>query len=500
MNKNNFLYLLLLLTNSAWAASPQLGINIGGFTLNANDVATAVTKSAQVIAEATRFKRSELERKINALETQRQEIGVKRDRGQLGSAAYEQASKSVDDQIKSCRKELKNLDRRSEKTGDNVEKIITTGWQTAMDVYQKEHDRKTQIAITAANKAVENEGSLERLRFISEFATQPETLTRAGVFTVGTCVLLSVVYYGGKLTYNYAQAKLGRPTLATNSFHVTLLDRFKAFFGLTETKEQIFDDVVLSDDLKTQLHEFAQDTKKIPESKLPFRNLLLYGPPGTGKTLFAEKLAQYANMDYLFIPGGNFAQFDQGQDIVELNKLFDWADQAPNGLIIFVDEADALLHKRGPQDQHGTKVVSTFLARTGGLAEKCMFILATNNPDNLDTAVYKRMHKKINIPLPGLAERTEMVKIYLNKFATQTKTATVSSLITEEFLQTIAQQLEGFAGRDIKQIFVDIQYHVARTSDKVLTPDIITRAVQEKIAEEKISYSLHQKSLTAAAA
>ncbi|QQR48849.1 ATP-binding protein [bacterium] len=495
MKKINFLNILLLFSTSAWAATPQVDINLGGFKLNANDVAAAVTKSAQVIAEATRFKRAQIESKINVLETQRQGIGVKRDQGIMGGAAYEQASKSFDDQIKALRKELKNLDRRSEKTGENVEKIITTGWQTAMDVYQKEHDRKTQIAITAANKAVENEGAMERLRFLTEFATQPETLTRSSIFLAGTLTLLSVVYYGGKLTYRYAEAKMSRPTLATNSFHVTWLERFKTFFQLAESKEKVFDDVIFSEALEEKLRNLADDTKNIPQSKLPFRNLLLYGPPGTGKTLFAEKLAMYSNMDFIFIPGGNFAQFEQGQDIVELNKLFDWADQAPNGLIIFIDEADAFLHKRTGNDQHGTKVISTFLARTGGLSEKCMFILATNDPNKLDGAVLSRMHKKINVPLPTLNERIKLITLYLNKFATQTQHATVSSLVTEEFLCNVAEQLEGFAGRDIKQIFLDVQYMVARTNDKMLTPAIIMQAVNEKIAEQHITYSLNSEEL-----
>ena len=498
MKKINFLHLLLLVSTNAWAATPQLDINLGGFKINANDVAAAVTKSAQVIAEATRFKRAQIESKINTLETQRQEIGIKRDRGAIGSAAYEQASKSFDDQIKALRKELKDLDRRSEKTGENVEKIITTGWQTAMDVYQKEHDRKTQIAVTAANKAVENEGAMERLRFLTEFATQPDTLVRSSVFLAGTLTLLSVVYYGGKLTYRYAEAKMSRPTLATSSFHVTWLERCKTFFNMAESKEKVFDDVIFSTELEEKLRNLAEDTKNIPQSKLPFRNLLLYGPPGTGKTFFAEKLAMYSNMDFILIPGGNFAQFEQGQDIVELNKLFDWADQAPNGLVIFIDEADAFLHKRSGKDPHGEKVISAFLARTGGLSEKCMFILATNDPNKLDDAVLSRMHKKINVPLPTLDERTKLITLYLNKFATETNNATVSSLITEEFLHEVAQQLEGFAGRDIKQIFLDVRYMVARTSDKTLTPDIIVQAINEKIAEKNITYSLNSEDLPSA--
>ena len=40
-----------------------------------------------------------------------------------------------------------------------------------------------------------------------------------------------------------------------------------------------------------------------------------------------------------------------GKDAVtELNKLFDWAENQPNGMILFIDESDAFLRNRGNLD------------------------------------------------------------------------------------------------------------------------------------------------------
>jgi ATPase family AAA domain-containing protein 3A/B len=73
---------------------------------------------------------------------------------------------------------------------------------------------------------------------------------------------------------------------------------------------------------------------------------LQYGPPGTGKTMAAKRLARYSGLDYALMTGGDVAPL--GADAVtRIHELFDWASTSRKGLLLFIDEADAFLAKRG---------------------------------------------------------------------------------------------------------------------------------------------------------
>lgn len=73
--------------------------------------------------------------------------------------------------------------------------------------------------------------------------------------------------------------------------------------------------------------------------------MLFYGPPGTGKTLFAKKLAMESGLEYSVMVGSDIAPLGP-MAVSEMNKLFDWAEVQSNGMILFIDEADAFLRNR----------------------------------------------------------------------------------------------------------------------------------------------------------
>jgi ATPase family AAA domain-containing protein 3A/B len=67
----------------------------------------------------------------------------------------------------------------------------------------------------------------------------------------------------------------------------------------------------------------------------------------------------------------------------ELNKLFDWADKQKNGIILFIDEADAFLRNRKGNDmsEYMRHTINSFLYRTGSPSYNVIVVLATNVPD-----------------------------------------------------------------------------------------------------------------------
>ena len=60
--------------------------------------------------------------------------------------------------------------------------------------------------------------------------------------------------------------------------------------------------------------------------------------------------------------------------------------------------------------------VNTFLYRTGTPSEKLVVVLATNSPEDLDSAVHDRIDEVVGFVNPTLDERRLMLMHYLVKY------------------------------------------------------------------------------------
>ena len=62
----------------------------------------------------------------------------------------------------------------------------------------------------------------------------------------------------------------------------------------------------------------------------------------------AKSLARTAGLDYAIMSGGDVAPLG-GKAVQQLHEMFDWAERSRKGLLLFIDEADAFLGRRGNQ-------------------------------------------------------------------------------------------------------------------------------------------------------
>ena len=72
---------------------------------------------------------------------------------------------------------------------------------------------------------------------------------------------------------------------------------------------------------------------------------MLHGPPGTGKTMAAKRIAKWCGLEYAIMSGADVAPL-QNDAVTELHKLFRWASRTKQGVLLFIDEADAFLSSR----------------------------------------------------------------------------------------------------------------------------------------------------------
>ena len=106
--------------------------------------------------------------------------------------------------------------------------------------------------------------------------------------------------------------------------------------------EDAFQDVVLAARTKDRIVALAKTAKNSRRHDAPFRHVIFHGPPGTGKSMVAKKLAQCTGMDYAIMSGGDVGPL--GADgVSQIHSIFKWAKMSRNGVLLFVDEAEAFL-------------------------------------------------------------------------------------------------------------------------------------------------------------
>lgn len=122
-------------------------------------------------------------------------------------------------------------------------------------------------------------------------------------------------------------------------------------------------------------------------------------------------------MEYAVMVGSDIAPLGHVA-VDEINKLFDWAEAQKNGIVLFIDEADAFLRSRKGEmiSEAMRHAINSFLYRTGTPLDKVVIVMATNNPESLDEAVHDRIDEVVGFNRPNENERLLMIQHYLVKY------------------------------------------------------------------------------------
>jgi SpoVK/Ycf46/Vps4 family AAA+-type ATPase len=133
----------------------------------------------------------------------------------------------------------------------------------------------------------------------------------------------------------------------------------------------------------------------------PLRRLLLIGPPGNGKTMTASALAGELHLRLLFMIrlDGLITKF-MGETAAKLRLVFD-ALRETRGVYL-CDEVDALGAERTGSNDVGEirRVLNSFLQFLEQDSSDSLLVAATNHPELLDRAMFRRFDAVIEYPLP----------------------------------------------------------------------------------------------------
>ena len=163
-------------------------------------------------------------------------------------------------------------------------------------------------------------------------------------------------------------------------------------------------DLVLEDTVRSQLSrvisEQRQQDRLREQGFDPLRRVLLLGPPGTGKTMSARALAGELRLPLFVIRLDGVITKFMGETAAKLRLVFD-ALVETRGVYLF-DEVDALGGERARSNDVGEirRVLNSFLQFLEQDESESVLVAATNHPELLDQAMFRRFDAVIAYPLP----------------------------------------------------------------------------------------------------
>jgi len=217
---------------------------------------------------------------------------------------------------------------------------------------------------------------------------------------------------------------------------------------VTERPDVKMSDVAGLEEVKALIRKRVIYPFRHPEVTRKYRKqagggVLLYGPPGTGKTMIAKAIANEVDATFFSVKCSDIMTKWVGEAEKNLKRLFDAARQRPRA-VVFLDETEAIVARRGGDSTVMNRVIPEFLSQVDGLSGRhggLLLLGATNRPWDMDEAALRpgRFGELVYIPLPDLAARRQVLAAALKGIP----------LADEIDIDGLAARTEGYSGADL---------------------------------------------------
>jgi len=211
--------------------------------------------------------------------------------------------------------------------------------------------------------------------------------------------------------------------------------------------EQRMEDLVCTDDqlaiIRKIQHAIAHRDFLKQHRIYEVGKLLFVGPPGTGKTSLALAMSNTMHMPILEVRLSMITSQFLGETSKNIDRIFELAKKI-SPAILFIDEFDFVAKSR-VADDHGAmkRAVNSLLKNIDKMnlvRHGVVLIGATNHPQLLDEAAWRRFDEVVEFSLPDEDMRRNILK------------KVTGSLHCTIDYQRLAAQTEGFSGSDIRMM------------------------------------------------
>lgn len=224
----------------------------------------------------------------------------------------------------------------------------------------------------------------------------------------------------------------------------------------SETQSRI-DRIVIEQRQKDKLSQFGLS---------PRRKILFTGPPGTGKTLTASILAAELKLPLYTIVLDSLITRFMGETASKLRLIFDQIRQTR--AIYFFDEFDAIGTQRGSPNDVGEirRVLNSFLLFVEQDTSESIIIAATNHPELLDKALYRRFDDIIPFEKPDKENIRKIIKNRLSQFR-----------LTNIKWEAVLSKADNLSSAEIARACEDAAKEAVLHNDSILTTKLLSDAI-----------------------
>ncbi len=232
-------------------------------------------------------------------------------------------------------------------------------------------------------------------------------------------------------------------------------------------------DMILTSDLEFRLKRVLTEQrqgKRLREHNLtPRRKLLLVGPPGSGKTMTAEALAGELKLPLFTTLYDSLMGKYMGETASRLKVIFE-AMTITKG-VYFFDEFDAIGTQRHNSNDVGEirRILNSFLMFLEQEQGDSLILAATNHPQLLDKALFRRFDDVIEYQLPDAAIILELIESRLISFEIDWKD-----------WSNILNQANGLAQAEIVRATDDAAKQAVLSNSQKVSEDSLISAIMER--------------------
>ena len=239
--------------------------------------------------------------------------------------------------------------------------------------------------------------------------------------------------------------------------------------------EVTLDDIVLTEEQEEEMSKVAKAIEHrdylatIGLSEIG--KLLFVGPPGTGKTSTARGLAHQLDLPFVEVKLSMITSQYLGETAKNVEKVFEVAKRL-SPCILFMDEFDFVATTRTGDEHNAIKrAVNTLLKSIDEVSlvnDDVLLIGATNHPDELDAAAWRRFDEILSFPRPDEVMRADILRLVMR------------NIDVEDFdPEALAAETEGLTGSDLRLVLREAVLDALVEDRRTLTQDDLLRAVED---------------------